>query len=230
MEIKTLRTIRNLTQLNIFNPSPTKTPQHLRLFTTTTTTTSRTRQPSHQYPDEETRIARYKDQAECHRIRYQNDPAYRAYHQQKQQARYANTKSDDNERLRVLLSNCVRRIEWVREQLPWKSHQPVLFENKQKHYCYGCDWVRSNGMKIWWRKRGGDEQVREDGEGKQQMREDGDDGDVEKSDKFLCHGCYVNKRTLFEVLPEGYEDVRTLKELVARKKQLDTRSSDTSNQ
>jgi hypothetical protein len=110
----------------------------------------------------------------------------------------------------------------VREQLPWKMYVPVLFERKVKHYCYGCDWVRSNGMRMWWRKKGGD--------GEQQMREDKKSADLEKSDRFLCHGCYVNKRTLFEVLPEGYEDVRTLKELVARKQQLDTRSSDTSNQ
>lgn len=92
--------------------------------------------------------------------------------------------------------------------------------------------MRVNGLMLWWRKKGVDEQVREDGDGEQQVKEDGDDGQVGKSDRYLCHTCYVTKRSRFEVLPEGYEDVKTFKELAARKKQLDglaATSSATSN-
>jgi hypothetical protein len=50
---------------------------------------------------------------------------------------------------------------------------------------------------------------------------------------MVSHKKQHTKRSRFEVLPEGYEDVKTFRDIVARKKQLDelaAASTDTSNQ
>jgi hypothetical protein len=66
------------------------------------------------------------------------------------------------------------------------------------------------------------------------VNDDGKDGiAAAKRVDYLCHSCYVSKRSRFEVLPEGYEDIKTFRDIVARKKQLDglaAASTYTSNQ
>jgi hypothetical protein len=207
--LQSIRTITtNLT--NILKPSPsTWTQPHFRLLTTTS---PQARKPSPQYPNEQIRIARYAHQAIYHRTRYHTSPLYHSAKETRRLKRYATLKNDQTFILSRNLHNWTRKHEWVRHDLPWKTYAPVLGECRIKHYCQGCDWVRGDGLLLWWRRRRGVED---------KVARDGGSAEVEKSDDYLCHSCYVSKRSRFEVLPEGYEDIKTFKDIVARKKQLD---------
>ena len=219
-----LQSIRNLitTRLAIFNST---SPWLLRPFSTTTPLA---RQNSLVYPDEATRIRRYKSQLDTNKTRYRTDPIFRAKRQEFARARHKQLINDERVRLRITLWNWLKRgsKKYRIADLPWKTHVPVLYKSKVEHYCHGCDWTRTNGMMLWWRRRKGA------GDDKYGDADGGTSGDeVSKSDEYLCPGCYVNTRTRFEALPEGYEDVRGIKDIVARKKQLEelaTAASDTS--
>lgn len=41
------------------------------------------------------------------------------------------------------------------------------------------------------------------------------------ADEYLCHACYIPKQDWQHALPQGYEDVKNMRELRARKKKLD---------
>jgi hypothetical protein len=41
------------------------------------------------------------------------------------------------------------------------------------------------------------------------------------ADEYLCHACYIPKEDWQNALPQGYEDVKSMRELRARKKKLD---------
>ncbi|CAD0090783.1 unnamed protein product, partial [Aureobasidium vineae] len=90
---------------------------------------------------------------------------------------------------------------WVRDTLPWKSHQPLVFDKQVEHYCDGCHITRYRGLRLWWKSP-----ASVSGEG--------------QADSYLCNSCYTTKKKWSAVMPEGYEDVETFKSLVARKKQL----------
>jgi len=203
---KMLHTIRTITpRLAIFHPT---VPSWLLRPFTSTSPAPRKLDP--QYPNEEIRRARYKQQAACHRARYRDDPVFRAAARQKQHDLYAKRKNDDTVQLYVQLRNWTRRHQWVREDLPWKYHLPLLYAHKMEHYCYGCDWTKIGGTQLWWRRKGDaalpDHHLLKD---------------ESESDEYLCHHCYVSKHARFEALPEGYEDVKTFRDLVARKNQFD---------
>lgn len=104
----------------------------------------------------------------------------------------------------------------MRGDLPWKHYRPVLYDERVERYCHGCEWTKSGGVKLWWRKRdaAADEQV----VGNLAAESE---GGLVGSDEYLCLGCYVSSRTRFEALPDGYEDVETFKDVLARKRQLD---------
>jgi len=119
-------------------------------------------------------------------------------------ARLSSTQT--NSRLSGRLYEWTYFYEWVRA-LPWKSHQPLVYDEPVEHYCHECQLVRHNGMKLWWQSKSallGETQA-----------------DVSKEAQYLCHRCYTKQRPWSEVMPEGYEDVNTLKTLVARRNQLD---------
>lgn len=93
----------------------------------------------------------------------------------------------------------IRRHQWVRDSLPWKSHLPILYPEKVKHECSKCFLTRFGGAKLWWRKKtlpGQNDQ------------------------SYECHRCHL---TGFEKLPEGYENIKEISytALKARKIELD---------
>jgi hypothetical protein len=47
------------------------------------------------------------------------------------------------------------------------------------------------------------------------------DNTKEEADEYLCHACYLPKENWQDALPQGYEDVNSVKELLDRKKKLD---------
>jgi hypothetical protein len=51
-------------------------------------------------------------------------------------------------RRKILLRWCSVH-SWLREQLPWRTHQPVYYSQCVEHFCYGCKWTRTSGAKLW---------------------------------------------------------------------------------
>ncbi|CAD0082490.1 unnamed protein product [Aureobasidium vineae] len=85
---------------------------------------------------------------------------------------------------------------WVRDELPWKSHRPVLYDQNTGHYCAGCEWTKYGGRRLWFKNL------------------------VDES--YLCQSCYIPPSPDWDqIMPKGYEDIKTLKDLKARKQQLD---------
>jgi hypothetical protein len=229
-ESEMLQSIRNLTaHFHISKPS-------LSLHRLFTTTSPKARKDDSRYPDEESRKAAYGAQSLLHRTRYHSDPAFRAAKLKYSKERHANLlKHNDLGRFLYNLKNWTMRYDWVRGQLPWKSYKPLLYECKVKHYCHGCDWVRQDGRMLWWcRRDAGDRACKGEGrDADKNVSKHDVSEESKKSDDYLCPACYVRTRSRFEALPEGYEDVKTLKDIVARKERLDettTASTATKNQ
>jgi len=212
---KMLQIIRNITpRLAIFHP--TAPSWLLRPFTSTAPAARlpAARLPgarnNPRYRNDEVRIAHYKQIAGYKKTRYDNDPLFREASRQKRRDLHAKRKNDETYQLYIYLKNWLRNHQWVREDLPWKSHIPLLYGHKVEHYCHGCDWTKIGGIQLWWRRK------RDTGLPDHHLLKD-----ESESDEYLCHGCYVSKHARFEALPEGYEDVKTFRDLVARKKQFD---------
>jgi hypothetical protein len=85
---------------------------------------------------------------------------------------------------------------WVRK-LPWPTHQPLLFEEKQQLGCTDCLHSKRRPLYLWWQSA---------------------------ESTHICNGCYT-KSEWSEIMPKGCEDVRSMKDLVARKKELDKLAS-----
>ncbi|THY43204.1 hypothetical protein D6C98_08651 [Aureobasidium pullulans] len=106
---------------------------------------------------------------------------------------------DDGIQRRVNIQSwCLR--PWVRD-LPWKTYRPVYFENPAQLKCATCDFVRTKSSKIWWRK------VAEN------------QGAGQSTETHICHNCYTSPDWT-ETMPEGYEDVRRYRDLLARNTQI----------
>ncbi|THW83307.1 hypothetical protein D6D18_08158 [Aureobasidium pullulans] len=101
----------------------------------------------------------------------------------------------NRDRVRANIRNWILRHPWVR-QLPWKTYQPLCFKDTALFRCSKCSPARYRSLKMWWR-----------------LRDD-------TTDETLCHSCYIEAHRT-SLMPEGYEDVETYKDLVARKRQLD---------
>ncbi|KEQ63707.1 uncharacterized protein M437DRAFT_26439, partial [Aureobasidium melanogenum CBS 110374] len=99
-------------------------------------------------------------------------------------------------RLRALTRHLLISYPWSRAGLPWKLYRPVVTSQPVEHHCSGCGITKRTGMKLWWHRT------------------------LAGSDIFLCHGCLFSKGEWARAMPEGYEDVKTIKGFVARKKQL----------
>jgi hypothetical protein len=128
------------------------------------------------------------------RKKYREDPEHR------QRANSASTlrshkyqETSEAFRRRKAIARWVTRYTWFREQLPWKSHHPLLFAQKIKHVCAKCGMLRSDGLMLWWKSA--------------------------EPESYTCHTCYT-KADWNEAMPEGYEDCRTKADMVARMEQL----------
>jgi len=87
------------------------------------------------------------------------------------------------------------RWVWIFKELPWKTHSLVQHTNLVQHRCESCGLpIRRNSRLIW--------------------------QSIAQPDSYSCHACYM-KQDPEVCMPKGYEDIRGMKALVARKKQLD---------
>ncbi|CAD0111253.1 unnamed protein product [Aureobasidium uvarum] len=95
---------------------------------------------------------------------------------------------------------CLRRRlqRWVAHHLdfmsslPWKTHRPLYYPEKVRHFCQGCNGERLDGLRSGW--------VRLD------------------QDTYDCPSCYVQDNDA--AMPKGYEAITTWKDLIARNKEL----------
>ncbi|KAI4761732.1 hypothetical protein E4T52_06034 [Aureobasidium sp. EXF-3400] len=129
---------------------------------------------------------------------YATDAKYRAARIKKAKAwNEAHKHDEDFTRRQKIYNWCFRRESFKRhpwtKNLPWTTHRPVVYTDKVSHYCAGCGCHRL-GYKAWWQS-------------------------MEDPNSFLCHKHYAN-RGWSEIMPKGYEDVRTLEELRVRYEEL----------
>lgn len=130
--------------------------------------------------------------------RYSNDETWREERREYFRARYArDLKGDKDFLMRQNLTGWARRLPWFRE-LPWKSYRPVLYNKPIERYCVGCKWTRPGGRRVYWQ-------------------------DLVDPDVYLCTKCYIPSENpdWSKIMPKGYEDVKDIKTLKARKEQLD---------
>lgn len=52
--------------------------------------------------------------------------------------------------LRTRIRTTLATHSWMRESLPWKTHVPVLYEDKVEHNCGKCLVSRHGGLKFWY--------------------------------------------------------------------------------
>ncbi|THX23243.1 hypothetical protein D6D12_08557 [Aureobasidium pullulans] len=106
---------------------------------------------------------------------------------------------DDRIRRRVKIRSwCLQ--PWVRD-LPWKTYRPVYFENPAQFECATCDYARIRSAKLWWRKIAENQ------------------GAGQSTETHICHNCYTSPDWT-EIMPEGYEDMRVYRDLLARDTQI----------
>jgi hypothetical protein len=108
-------------------------------------------------------------------------------------------KSDPVYQLTRVIPLNLRRHQWLRASVPWKTHLPIVYDEKVHHDCSKCLVTRWGGAKLWWQKK----------------RTDPDEPET-----YECHRCYF---TGSDKLPKGYEDIPKVaySALKARKIELD---------
>lgn len=133
------------------------------------------------------------------RLRYKNDPTYRAERNERCRNYYHNMKKGNEVRsLRVKMKLWIFRHAWVREELPWQYYRPIVYDQLTEHHCAYCGWIRPGGRRLYWQS-------------------------LVDTDRYLCLSCYIPLQNpdWNTIMPKGYEDIRGFKALVARKKELD---------
>lgn len=89
------------------------------------------------------------------RNRYKNDPKYLEkclLANRLNQAKLRET--SETHRRYSAMSRWARRHTWFREQLPWRSHLPVVFSKRMEHSCASCGTSRLDGTRLWWKSLG----------------------------------------------------------------------------
>lgn len=121
-----------------------------------------------------------------------NDPEFREQQRKREKEKYH---TNPIHQLSKLMSGWLKTHSWVREELPWKTHRPVLHTSPVQHRCEVCGLMRVNGLLLVWQS-------------------------IAHSDSYRCHRCCFQQGAE-ACMPKGYEDVRHLKDLVARKHELE---------
>jgi len=125
--------------------------------------------------------------------RLRETPDFAEKESERHRERYA---TNPQYRLSCLIRAWVKhdRWAWICE-LPWKTHRPVIYTTPVQHRCESCGITRLRGSRFVWQS-------------------------IAQPDSYSCHACYMKQEP--EVcMPKGYEDIRGMRALVARKRQLD---------
>lgn len=138
----------------------------------------------------------------AHDLRYHSDPVFRAKKLNTAKAWRDKYKQGQRYRFSQLLRHWIRRLPWFRDELPWKTYRPVCYDRSTEHYCTGCAWTRRGGNRVWWKST--------------------------DNDSYLCHACRIPLNPDWnDIMPEGYADIKCLKDLKARKEQLEAEAHST---
>jgi hypothetical protein len=132
------------------------------------------------------------------RQQYQ-DPVKGAQMRERTRLRDVSLRGDERHKFYKRLLSWGLRYPWLREDLPWKSYQPVYHDDPVEHYCEGCDWTRKRGNRLFWKKI---------------------QSSPTEADSWLCHSCYIPKSDWKEAMPRGYEGLTTIKEIAKRRYEL----------
>lgn len=127
------------------------------------------------------------------RYREENPIAFSELARERHAAHQRKVTGSITEKARIRLIRWTKH-SWVR-QLPWKSHTPIVTQDKVRQICATCGSYRIDGAKLWWRRH-----------------------NPSDPPLFDCQRCYMKN---FQHMPEGYENVSTYTELKARKEELD---------
>jgi hypothetical protein len=111
-------------------------------------------------------------------------------------------------RERGLLRWCYK-YDWFRNKLPWKAYIPKLYKEKVQHHCTGCKFV-PHGKKLWWCHI--DRSMHHE-------QSDTSPEDSSATGKHMCPNRYL-KTGWENAIPQGFEDVKTIKEVRARAREL----------
>jgi hypothetical protein len=147
------------------------------------------------------------DAARLRRLQYDPEPRDRKLAQAR--AWHLRNNNDSYKRQARLRRWCYI-YSWVRDQLPWKAYKPELYESKVQHHCTGCVFIPKTGYKLWWRHINGSvdhEQLNPGAESTSAI------------EKYMCSACYV-KTGWENMMPQGFEDVTTMKEVRIRAEEL----------
>ncbi|THY24223.1 hypothetical protein D6D01_05548 [Aureobasidium pullulans] len=126
----------------------------------------------------------HKEEAKAYTTRYQRKHKQRVAERivdRYNAARREKYNSDKQYRMARRLHTWIMLSEEAR-QLSWPTHQPILYDTKQSHHCFGCGHGRY--IKLWWRKL--DENRNPTGE-------------------LSCHACFTSDWS--RALPIGHENM-----------------------
>lgn len=162
------------------------------------------------YTDPEYRRRRIDQIIAAEQRRLQKEPNFR-----KRKAAYKrlwhleHAREESVRRANRFIMWCYKK-SWIRQNLPWKSHIPKMYEEKVEHYCTACKFVHKNGYRLWW-------QHMDQSTGHKQTN--AGLGNPSATEQYLCSASYL-KTGWENIIPRGFEDVTTLKELRARAREL----------
>jgi len=170
--------------------------------------------------------------------RAQNPGAHAEHLRQRRLVGAARRADDPRYNFRMHLHGWLLHNACAQTELPWKAHVPVVYGEKVLRKCAGRDRLPHFGANRLWYVHSmhsfdtqGVDVASQEGSAKLctnnskltmsrwELRKD---SSKEDADEYLCHSCYIPKENWQEALPRGYEDVKNMRELAARKKKHDS--------
>lgn len=77
------------------------------------------------------------------KLRFLANPGLREAIRKQKILRY---RENEHYQRRCLVSEWCFTYPWLREQLSWKTHRPIYYNQKAKHYCNGCERATTSGL------------------------------------------------------------------------------------
>ena len=105
------------------------------------------------YTDQEFR-KQYTQRKRKERLEWYRDPKNQALALEAARARQRQRRRSANDSnlgpKNAFWKTALRRYAWVRDEIDWRSHMPVLSDVKIHRNCERCSFPPSNGAMLWW--------------------------------------------------------------------------------
>ncbi|KEQ98552.1 hypothetical protein AUEXF2481DRAFT_26919 [Aureobasidium subglaciale EXF-2481] len=148
------------------------------------------------YTDTEWRRKLLDRQMQTKSQRRQNDPTFRQAELEFKRAWNRKRQMLDSHLKWMRLYQWCSRNSWVRDNLPWKTHRPLLYPERTEHQCSDCSIVFKNGFRLWWVETSSDD-IR----------------------SYRCGPCH-SKNAFESITPDGFADATTMVQVKAKAKAL----------